>query len=239
MGDSPPGTYCTVDNKPCVFPFKHNGIKYRGCTDAAISTGPAFCATEVDNKLKLTKATNCTVCLVTRLAGETAGAKIIRILTMYDQVSLKKHPEELAELISRGVDDGERTKGFLTNCGTTVLGIWAKAGVVHDKLKTKYIAGKAIEWVLKIADDKKALIKFDASNPPRPGSLMHYRSNSTNDHVEFLIGDWPADPKTKSKTGGGGDGGKGDLISIKDSVVWSNQGRPLVDWVDPDQLGVA
>jgi hypothetical protein len=164
--------------------------------------------------------------------------RIISAVQSYIGCSSKTRVDELAVLCARGVDNPKTVKSWLqmpgfSNCAFFALGIWHACGVNHPLLSTPYETGKAMAWVLKIATELGALMKYhpDQGAPP-PGALLHYATRGkNNDHVEFVIGE-----ESHGKVPHAGGGRANCLIgSGLDSWSW-NYGRPLQSWIDPLKL---
>lgn len=168
--------------------------------------------------------------------GERAGERIIRIVKKYVGCSLSKRKDELGKLVARGVDNPNVVVGITTNCGTSALGIMAAAGVKHDLLSKKYESGAAIMWLRQIGQDLGALNRFKSDGPmPPPGSLLRYNTAGCNDdHVEWLMSS--IDEKGYADHAGGGRGG--NAITFEHGMVLKSLGRPLVEWWDPEKLGI-
>lgn len=162
------------------------------------------------------------------------GKAIASLVRRYLGCSLKNRMDELAQLVSRGVDDPKTTVRIKTNCGMFALGIWAKTGVDHPLLKSPYKSGMAIAWLLQIAKDKGALRTLK-DGMPTDGSLMHYGTpGKNNDHVEFLL----ADPSPTFVAEHGGGGRADNLVDSGTSDIRTSMGRPMLHWVDPSKLFV-
>lgn len=168
--------------------------------------------------------------------GEEPADRIIRIVKSYDGCSLSSRRADLGELVSRGVDKPEAVVGIATNCATSALGIMAKAGVKHKLLNTPYVSGMAVGWVRQIAMDRDALVRYSTSGPqPKPGALLRYNTAGTNnDHVEWVLG--PVGAGGMALHGGGGRGN--NAISVGMGDIRTSWGRPIVEWIDPDKLGI-
>jgi hypothetical protein len=93
----------------------------------------------------------------------------------------------------------------------------------------------AVSWVRQIGINTGALQKYSPSNPPKPGSLLRYCTpGSNNDHVEWLLA--PMDANGNADHGGGGR--SNNAITEGTGDVRSSWGRPLVEWWDPDLMGI-
>jgi len=179
--------------------------------------------------------THAPVPVVEAMTGDAAADKIIGLVRCYVGCSLTERRSDLSRLVSCGVDVPENVVTISTNCATTALGIMALAGVQHPLLKKPYENGKAIEWVRQIGVDLGALNKYKGpqGQQPKPGSLLRYNIAGTNDdHVEWLLG--PIGSYGMADHAGGGR--QNNAITEENSNVWSNNGRPLVEWWDPDKL---
>lgn len=162
------------------------------------------------------------------------GKAIASLVRRYLGCSLSNRTDELAQLVSRGVDDPKTTVRIKTNCGMFALGIWHKMGVDHPLLNSPYKSGMAIAWLLRIAKDKGALRTLK-DGIPTEGSLMHYGTpGKNNDHVEFLL----ADPSPTFTAEHGGGGRSDNLIDSGTSDIRTSMGRPMLHWVDPSKLFV-
>lgn len=175
------------------------------------------------------------IATVPSLPGEKPADKLIRLVKQYVGCSLTARRDELGELVSRGVDKPEAVVTIATNCATSALGIMAKAGVKHKLLNQPYANGMAIAWVRQIGLQTGALVKFDGKTMPKPGSLMRYNTPGTNnDHVEWLLGPVAADGTAEHGGGGRAD----NAITSGTGDIRSSWGRPMVEWLDPDRLGI-
>ncbi len=168
--------------------------------------------------------------------GESAGEKLIRLVKAHVGVSLVSRKNELGTLVARGVDTPEAVVGITTNCATTALGIMALAGVKHSLLSKPYVNGMAVAWVRQIAQELGALVKYDPKGPkPKAGALLRYVTAGKNDdHVEWLLSDVAADGTATHAGGGRAD----NAVTEATGNVLSSWGRPLVEWIDPDKLGI-
>lgn len=172
------------------------------------------------------------------LPGETPGAKLVRLLKSYAGCSLNDRRDELGQLVARGVDVPEQVVTVATNCGTSALGIMALAGVPDPLLDHKYVSGMAIAWLRQIGINKGALVKYTGKNGPQPklGSLLRYNTAGKNDdHVEWMTSD--IDSNGHAEHGGGGRDHNAITVSPSSDVT-SSWGRPLVEFWDPDMLGI-
>jgi hypothetical protein len=177
------------------------------------------------------------------LPGEPPGAKIARLVRKYEGCSSSTRRAELGALVARGVDRPESVVDIRTNCGMFALGIFAAAGVEHPLLDRPYVSGMAISWLRQIGLQRKALQRYTGVTGPAPkvGSLLRYVSPTptggkppNNDHVEFLLG--PISMQGTALHGGGGRAGNAITVGTG-PVLWS-AGRPLVEFWDPDLLGI-
>jgi len=167
--------------------------------------------------------------------NEQPADRIIRLVKSHVGCSLSERRAELGKLVARGVDSPEQVVTISTNCATTALGIMAEAGVRDAILNKPYQSGMAVSWVRQIGINTGALVKFDGKTMPKPGSLLHYNTPGTNnDHVEWLLG--PIDAQGNADHGGGGR--SNNAITEGTGNVMSSWGRPLVEWWDPDKLGI-
>ncbi len=78
---------------------------------------------------------------------------------------------------------------------------------------------------------------------PKVGSLLHYRSPTpsgskpkNDDHVEFLLS--PIDARGYALHGGGGRAENAITMTTDPGLVTYNNGRPLLQFLDPDLLGI-
>jgi hypothetical protein len=172
------------------------------------------------------------------LPGESPGDKLCRIVRSYVGCSLKVRRSELAALVARGVDDPESVVTISTNCGMFALGVMAEAGVDDPLLDRKYVTGMAIAWLRQIGLNRKALVRYTGPHGPQPsaGSLLRYETPSKNDdHVEWLLSSLDAQ-------GGGSHAGGGRpdnaITLVERGIVTSSLGRPLVEFWDPNLLGI-
>ena len=178
------------------------------------------------------------------LPGESPGDKLARIVRHYVGCSLLVREDELGQLVARGVDDPKRVVGIKTNCGMFSLGVMAEAGVDDPILDRKYYDGAAIGWLRQIGLNRKALRKYSGPTGPQPkvGSLLRYNTAGLNDdHVEWLLSS--VDQHGYAEHAGGGR--KDNAITLVNAdapkhaglVTW-NYGRPLVEFWDPELLGI-
>ena len=171
------------------------------------------------------------------LPGESAGDKLIRTIKKYVGCSLSNRRDELGKLVARGVDHPEAVVTISTNCATTALGVMAEAGVKHPLLSKPYVNGMAVTWVRQIGIDTGALVKYTGPNgpQPKPGSLLRYNTAGTNnDHVEWLLA--PIDAKGEADHAGGGR--SNNAVTQDHGNVLTSWNRPLVEFLDPDKLGI-
>ena len=167
--------------------------------------------------------------------NEQPADRLIRLVKSHVGCSLSTRRDELGRLVARGVDTPEAVVGIATNCATSALGIMAEAGVRDAILNKPYVSGMAVSWVRQIGINTGALQKYSPTNPPKPGSLLRYCSpGSNNDHVEWLLG--PMDANGNADHGGGGR--SNNAITEGTGDVRSSWGRPLIEWWDPDLLGI-
>lgn len=170
------------------------------------------------------------------VATVTPGDKLASVIKKYVGCSLKNRRAELGKLVSRGVDDPEAVVTIATNCATTALGVMAEAGVKHPLLTKKYVNGMAIAWVRQIGMDLKALVKYTGPTGPQPkvGSLLRFNTAGTNnDHVEWLLS-----PIVNGQADHAGGGRADNAITLEHGNVLSSYNRPLVEFWDPDKLGI-
>jgi lysozyme len=169
------------------------------------------------------------------VANEQPADRIIRLVKSHVGCNLTNRRDELGKLVARGVDNPEAVVTISTNCATSALGIMAEAGVRDALLNKRYQSGMAVSWVRQIGINTGALIRFDGKTMPKPGSLMRYNTPGTNnDHVEWLLG--PMDANGNADHGGGGR--SNNAITEGTGDIRSSWGRPLVEWWDPDKLGI-
>lgn len=171
------------------------------------------------------------------LPGESAGEKLSRTIKKYVGCSLLNRRDELGKLVARGVDKPEAVVTISTNCATTALGVMAEAGVKHPLLAKAYVSGMAVAWVRQIGLDTGALVKYTGPTGPQPkvGSLLRYNTAGTNnDHVEWLLS--PIDAKGEADHAGGGR--SNNAVTQDHGNVLSSWNRPLVEFWDPDKLGI-
>lgn len=168
--------------------------------------------------------------------GETPGDRLVRIIKGYVGCSLSNRRDELGVLVARGVDDPKRVVTIATNCGMTALGVMALAGVQDAILNKPYVSGMAISWLRQIGIDLGALMKYIGPNGPQPkvGSLLRYNTHGKNDdHVEWLL-----TSPIKNVADHAGGGRSNNAITLARGLVTWNVGRPLVEFWDPDKLGI-
>lgn len=186
------------------------------------------------------------------LPGESPGDKIARTVRHYVGCSLKTRTAELGALVARGVDDPKLMVGVRTNCGTSALGIFAEVGVESPVLLRRYmtgtppvVTGSAIAWLIEIGLASRALVKYTGvmGMQPKVGSLLHYRTPTphgtppkNDDHVEFLLS--PIDARGYALHGGGGRADNAISMTTDPGLVTYNNGRPLLQFWDPDLLGI-
>lgn len=167
--------------------------------------------------------------------NEEPADRIVRLVKSYDGCSLSNRRADLGKLVARGVDNPEAVVTISTNCATSALGIMAAAGVRDAILNKPYQSGMAVSWVRQIGINTGALVKFDGKTMPKRGALMRYNTAGTNnDHVEWLLSE--VDANGNADHGGGGRGN--NAITVGNGNVLSSWGRPLVEWWDPDKLGI-
>jgi len=167
--------------------------------------------------------------------GESPGDRIARILREFVGSSLKTRKDDLGRLVARGVDKPDAVVGIKTNCGTSALGVMALAGVKDHLLNTKYQSGMAISWLRTIGQHTGALHKYKKGDHIKPGSLLRYNTAGKNDdHVEWLLSE--IDAQGNADHGGGGRAD--NAITEAHGNVLSSFGRPLVEYWDPDELGI-
>lgn len=188
------------------------------------------------------------------LPGEAPGQKLVRIVRHYAGCSLLARADELGALVGRGVDDPKRVVTVKTNCGMFALGVMAEAGVDSAILDRPYLSktglapgANAIAWLIQLGTDRGALVKLATpgvlgAHKLKPGSLLRYNTAGRNDdHVEWLLSE--VDAKGHAEHGGGGRTNNAISITKADApnsaglVAW-NYGRPLVEYWDPDLLGI-
>jgi len=178
------------------------------------------------------------------LPGESPGQKLARIVRHYVGCSLSSRADELGRLVARGVDDPARVVQIRTNCGLFALGVMAEAGVDDPILDRKYYDGAAIGWLRQIGLNRKALVKYAGPTGPQPqiGALLRYNTAGKNDdHVEWLLSDVDAHGYAEH-AGGGRTNNAITLVGPQAPnsaglVTW-NYGRPLVEFWDPNLLGI-
>lgn len=172
------------------------------------------------------------------LPGESPGEKLARIVRSYAGCSLDHRVAELGKLVARGVDEPGRVVRVKTNCGMFSLGVMAEAGVDDPLLDTPYVNGEAIAWLRRIGFNRKALVSYTGARGPQPrlGALLRYNTAGKNDdHVEWLLSE--VDAVGQAVHGGGGRTNNAITIAAKSIIAW-NYGRPLVEFWDPDLLGI-
>lgn len=172
------------------------------------------------------------------LPGESPGARIARIAQSYVGCALHDptHPtlpnkrlDDLAALVGRGVDD-QSVVSIRTNCATFALGVLRAAGVVHPRLSQRYVDGMAFAWLIEIGDSFSAWRPGDAG-PLSVGAVLHYAVQGENDdHAEVYVS--AAGPMHCG--GGRVDNG----ITLETGPVTLSMGRPIMQWLDPDALGL-
>lgn len=62
--------------------------------------------------------------------------------------------------------------GALWSCALVVLGLWRRAGVVHDLLERAYVPGAAMTWVGEIAASHQATVYPDGRALPGLGDAI-------------------------------------------------------------------
>lgn len=165
----------------------------------------------------------------------TPADQICEWVDKYVGCSLDHDKAKLAELVARDVDDPNSMVQVKTNCGTFALGIWHKVRVADPIVDKKYINGAAIIWLRTIGKHTGSLKKFDGETKPKRGALLRYNTAGlNNDHVEFLLED--PDDKWMAQHGGGGRARNAVTKGVSD--IRYSVGRPLVEWWDPDELGI-
>jgi hypothetical protein len=169
--------------------------------------------------------------------GESVPERIARIVRSKVGCSLTTRRDELGKLVARGVDKPEAVVTISTNCATSALGFMALMGVKHKLLNTPYQSGMAVSWVRQIGIDLGALVRYTGPNgpQPKPGSLLRYNTAGTNnDHVEWMLGPLTADGSADHAGGGRAN----NAITEGTGPVLTSWGRPLVEFWDPDKLGI-
>lgn len=165
--------------------------------------------------------------------GESAGARIWRVVLWYIGCSLTHRRAELAALV------GENSVTWETNCETFAIGVLRALGLdlpdVQGPLKNG-LEGSVLEHVAARAGGWRAPVPGEA---PPEGSLMHYHSvpyRTTaagaviyDDHVEWM-GDGP-----DHHAGGGR---PGNLIADGHGDVHWSAGRPMVGYIPPEAFGL-
>jgi lysozyme len=181
------------------------------------------------------EASNVPVAQQPLVPGEKPADRIVRLVKSYVGCSLTNRRTDLGNLVGRGVDNPESVVTISTNCATSALGIMAAAGVRDPLLNKPYVSGMAIAWVRQIGINTGALTKYVKGQNPPVGALMHYNTPGTNDdHVEWLLG--PVDASGNADHGGGGRAN--NAITQGTGPVLSSLGRPLIEWLDPNKLGI-
>lgn len=192
------------------------------------------------------------VSIAPALPGESPGDKIARLVRHYVGCSIHTRSAELGALVARGVDDPKLMVTVKTNCGTSALGILAEAGAQSPVLARNYltgtplrVTGNAIAWLIEMGIQRRALVKYTGVTgmQPKVGSLLHYRSPTrpgvtpvNDDHVEFLL--TPIDARGYAMHGGGGRADNAITMTSDPGLVTYNNGRPLLQFWDPDLLGI-
>lgn len=178
------------------------------------------------------------------LPGESPGQKLARIVRSYAGCSMSFRADDLGALVARGVDDPNVVIHVTTNCGMFALGVMAQAGVNSPILDRKYVTGMAIAWLREIGLKLGALLQYTGPHGPQPklGALLRYNTAGKNDdHVEWMLSD--IDAGGHAEHGGGGRTNNAITVCAADApnnaglVTW-NYGRPLVEFWDPDKLGI-
>lgn len=160
--------------------------------------------------------------------GESAAARICRIVRSYAGCSLSHDRERLAALVGRGVDDASVVT-WRTNCLTFSLGVLAAAGCPDLVLRKPLRNGREGEVIAAIAEAHGGWLDPQKEGPPVPGSLIWYEiAGENDDHYE-----WELD-------GGehGGGGRTDNEITIERGPVTLSLGRPIRGWLHPEQLGL-
>jgi hypothetical protein len=160
--------------------------------------------------------------------GESAGARIVRIVRAYVGCSLHVRRQDLAALVGRGVDD-EAIVGWETNCCTFALGVLAAAGVDFPSLRIPLRNGFEFGVLVQLGNRFDAWRKPAPGDPPPPaGALLWYEIDGTNDdHVEIMLA--PPDEH-------GGGGRPDNAITSGRGDVHASWSRPLHRWLDPEAL---
>jgi len=176
------------------------------------------------------------VAMLPLVPGESPGQRLARIAYSHVGCSLKNRRDELGKLVARGVDSPEKVVTITTNCGTSALGVMAQAGVRDAILNKPYQSGMAIAWLRAIGQRTGALQKYSRSGPqPKIGSLMRYNTAGKNDdHVEWLLSD-VGNNGVAHHCGGGK---ANNAITEATGNITVSFNRPLVEWWDPDKLGI-
>lgn len=169
------------------------------------------------------------------VAGESNGDRLARIVQFYVGSSLSSRAGELGALVARGVDDPTAVVSIKTNCATFSLGVLAAAfgsvaaATAGNALLTKpYQNGMAFAWLVEIGNAWGAWVKAVPGQIIPVGACMHYGTPGLdNDHAEWML--------TEPDTHGGG-GRTNNAVTLGQSDPHTNLGRPLIAWLDPDQI---
>lgn len=195
------------------------------------------------NEAVVRRVALCGLCYILSMVTNTREFVSEAERTMVDTIrpwigsSLKVRGAELRAFIARGVDDpNSQLDSHVSDCGLFGLAVWHAAGVDHELLSDPYVTGAAITWLLQIGHDLQAIRYPKREGPPRPGALMHYKTNGHNDdHIEFCLSvaritshAWQSD----HAGGGRSDCGIGAGTS---DILW-NSGRPLQAYYDANAL---
>ncbi len=163
--------------------------------------------------------------------GESPGDRLARIVAHYAGCSLGTRQDELAALVGRGVCDSSIV-AWKTNCASFALGVLAAAGCPHPILQKPTLIGHAFSDLVAIGYALGAWRPWASSGSITVGAALWYETTPAagDDHVEFYLS--PDGP-----THGGG-GRADNAITVGKGAVDLSWGRPVHQWLDPEELGI-
>ncbi len=122
--------------------------------------------------------------------------------------------------------------GKMSGCALSELGFWRELGLDHDLLETPYVDGKAPEWLLKIARDRKALRTSGFSlSDFQAGNGVVVDGDKPTFHTYTIVDPQPAGPDhaaVLSVDGGqrvGTNKAEGDLMIKRVVIIDPKSGR--------------
>lgn len=171
-----------------------------------------------------------------------AGRSIVEVVTGFLGCELGHNEKPLRSFLARGIDNpGMLLSKKVSTCGLFALAVYHALEIQHHLASEPYIVngkscGKAITWLVQMAQDLEAIRTPSKDGPPPVGALCHYfHHGQPDDHVEFVmtppqraLHQWMC----QHAGGGRANCGIGQGYS---NLLWSF-GRPLQQWFDPDAM---